>query len=355
MEFNEALQKSLKADKHTHADPFLLHSHVSDLVGNDYEAKKAAEEFYRLDAKYEISKTILASAPVRYKKRKKCYYKIKPIISPPDNAYVYFADSSPTLHIVGECPCLKDAPRVCRTTYDHARMLDFKKTYLSERSCFYKARHLGSIARLSRQHKPYICRVCGNFKAKTANGIFYKIAKCIFYRTHIDIHRKTNYTPTSFEMFKAWLKKKKEKLMKLFLYRKVKKYVDMEETVSTAKLQHRFNIGYAKASEMMDRLEGDGKIKFANGKWYVLGGVRLKEAKEITEDTDLPDETAGFTEENVLKLFTYYGAISASLIQRRFNVSYGTAAKMIDTLEEKGYIKHDGQGWVKVNSQSRRL
>ena len=73
MEFNEALQKSLKADKHTHSDPFLLHSRVCDLVGNDYEAKKAAEEFYRLDAKYEISKTILGSAPVRYKKRKKHY------------------------------------------------------------------------------------------------------------------------------------------------------------------------------------------------------------------------------------------------------------------------------------------
>ena len=79
MEFKEALQKSLKADKHTHADPFLLHSRVCDLVGNDYEAKKAAEEFYRLDAKYEISKTILGSAPMRYKKRKKHYYKIKPL------------------------------------------------------------------------------------------------------------------------------------------------------------------------------------------------------------------------------------------------------------------------------------
>ena len=90
--------------------------------------------------------------------------------------------------------------------------------------------------------------------------------------------------------------------MTFFLYRKVKKYVEMEETVSTKKLQHKFNIGYAKASKMMDRLEADGKIKFANGKWYVLGGVRLKEAKDITEDTDLPDETAEFTEENVLKL-----------------------------------------------------
>ena len=135
--------------------------------------------------------------------------------------------------------------------------------------------------------------------------------------------------------------------MTFFLYRKIKKYVEMEETVSTKKLQHKFNIGYAKASEMMDRLEADGKIKFANGKWYVLGGVRLKEAKDITEDTDLPDEAAEFTEENVLKLFTYYGAISASLIQRRFNVSYAQAAEMIDALAEKGYIKHDGQRWLK--------
>ena len=55
MDFKEALEKSMKQDNRTHADPFLLYSRVSDLVGNGYEAKKAAEEFYRLDAKYEIS------------------------------------------------------------------------------------------------------------------------------------------------------------------------------------------------------------------------------------------------------------------------------------------------------------
>ena len=70
MELKESLQKSLKADKRAHADPFLLHSRVCDPVGNNYGAKKEAEEFYRLDAKYEISKTILGSSPVRYKKRK---------------------------------------------------------------------------------------------------------------------------------------------------------------------------------------------------------------------------------------------------------------------------------------------
>ena len=347
MDFKQALSHSLKIDKRTLTDPFLLHSRISDLVGNDYEAKKAAEAFYRLDAKYEISKAILASAPVRHKKQKKHYYKIKPMPTPPDNAHVYFGKDTSTLHLSGECPCLKDTARVYRATYDHARTVDFKKAYFSEHTWFYKTRHFGIIAQMSKYHKPQICRVCGNFKTKTANGIFYKIAKRIFDRIHIDIYRKTNYTPTSFEMFKAWIKKKKEKIMTFFLYRKVKKYVEMEETVSTKKLQQKFNIGYAKASEMMDRLEADGKIKFANGKWYVLGGVRLKEAKDITEDTDLPDETAEFTEENVLKLFTYYGAISASLIQRRFDVSYGAAAKMIDTLEEKGYIKHDGQRWLK--------
>ena len=270
MELKEALQKSLKADKRAHSDPFLLHSRVSDLVGSDYEAKKAAEEFYRLDAKYEISKAILASAPVRHKKQKKHYYKVKPMPIPNDDVYVYFTNNSPTLHIVGECPCLKDTTRVYRATYDHARTVAFKQEYLPEHSWFYKMRHFGRIARMSKYHKPQICRMCGNFKTKTANGIFYKIAKRIFDRIHIDIHRKTNYTPTRFEMFKAWIKKKKEKIMTFFLYRKVKKYVEMEETVSTKKLQHKFNIGYAKASEMMDRLEADGKIKNINGKWRVI-------------------------------------------------------------------------------------
>ena len=116
MDFKQALSHSLKIDKRTLTDPFLLHSRVSDLVGNDYEAKKAAEEFYRLDAKYEISKTILGAAPVRYKKRKKHYYKLKPIPIPPDNAYVFFTEDSQTIHLSGECPCLKDEARVYRTT-----------------------------------------------------------------------------------------------------------------------------------------------------------------------------------------------------------------------------------------------
>jgi hypothetical protein len=157
MEFNEALQKSLKADKHTRTDPFLLHSRVSDLVGNNYEAKKAAKEFYRLDAKYEISKTILAAVP--QPKRRKCKkhtYKILPITPPPDNAYVFFTNDSPTIHISGECPCLKNRT-VFRTTYDYARYRDYLKH-----------RNIHSLKsrwsrRIAKYHTPQICRRCGSF------------------------------------------------------------------------------------------------------------------------------------------------------------------------------------------------
>ena len=200
MEFNEALQKSLKSDKHTHSDPFLLHSRVSDLVGNDYEAKNAAEEFYHLDAKYEISKTILGAASMRYKKRKKHFYKIKPIPLPPDNAYVYFNKDDSTIHLSGECPCLKGDSQIYRTTCDRAKMLDFKKKHLHNSSWFYKMRYSGSTTRLSKNHKVHICHRCGDFTPRRATGIFYRLARWIWDWFHIDLRRKFNYSPSSFEL-----------------------------------------------------------------------------------------------------------------------------------------------------------
>ena len=171
MELKEALQKSLKADKHTHSDPFLLHSRVCDLVGSDYEAKKAAEEFYRLDAKYEISKTILGSAPMRYKKRKKHYYKLKPMPTPPDNAYDFFSLDSRTLHLSGECPCLNNKT-VYRSFYDFARYSDYTKI----------TKHQYRRYELSKAHRPPMCRRCGHFKPTFARSFVDKI-KAFLYNT----------------------------------------------------------------------------------------------------------------------------------------------------------------------------
>ena len=35
------------------------------------------------------------------------------------------------------------------------------------------------------------------------------------------------------------------------------------------------------------------------------------------------------------------------MLQREFGVGYAQAAEMIDILAEKGYIKYDGQRWLK--------
>ena len=130
-------------------------------------------------------------SPVRYKKRKKQYYKIKPMQIPPDNAYVYFNEDGSTLHLSGECPCLKENSQIYCTTYDHAKMLDFKGKHLHNSSWFYKMRYSGSITRLSKKHKVHICRRCGDFTPRQANGIFYRLARCFFEQTHIDLRWKS--------------------------------------------------------------------------------------------------------------------------------------------------------------------
>ena len=76
--------------------------------------------------------------------------------TPHDNTYVFFSDDSPTLHISGECPYLKDKI-VFRTIYDYARYRDYLKH-----------RNIHSLKsrwayRLERSHTPQICRRCGQF------------------------------------------------------------------------------------------------------------------------------------------------------------------------------------------------
>lgn len=58
--------------------------------------------------------------------------------------------------------------------------------------------------------------------------------------------------------------------MRFLLYRTVKKYISRYDTVSVASLQRKFKIGYARAVKIMERLQKDEKIQYANGKWYVI-------------------------------------------------------------------------------------
>lgn len=60
-----------------------------------------------------------------------------------------------------------------------------------------------------------------------------------------------------------------------------------------------------------------------------------------------PKKTKKFNEQGVLLLLEENGYISTAMIQHKFGVGYGRAATMIDTLAEKGYVKHNGHCWVK--------
>ena len=66
----------------------------------------------------------------------------------------------------------------------------------------------------------------------------------------------------------------------------------------------------------------------------------------------LKNKKQKFTEETVLQLLESSGYLSTAMLQREFGVGYAQAAEMIDTLAEKGYVKHDGKRWVKADSFS---
>ena len=111
MDFNEALARALKDDEHTHSDPFLLKSRMSDLIGNDYEGLEAMEAYFRLDSRYGITNTTLKCAPPPPKQPKKRQNrKEKPPSPPPDDAFVYLDVNDQSLeHISKDCPCLKNS------------------------------------------------------------------------------------------------------------------------------------------------------------------------------------------------------------------------------------------------------
>lgn len=54
MDFKEAMQHSLKTDKHTRTDPFLLYSALCDCARNDYTVSPQAEMFHRFNKTYGL-------------------------------------------------------------------------------------------------------------------------------------------------------------------------------------------------------------------------------------------------------------------------------------------------------------
>jgi len=94
--------------------------------------------------------------------------------------------------------------------------------------------------------------------------------------------------------------------------------------------------------------ENNAKAKynseFINRLEEAAAGIGQKKSSGGGESMAMPDVEGGDDKfAAAVKLAVEEGKISTSLMQRRLGVGYGRAAKIIDTMEEMGYVsKPDG-------------
>lgn len=198
MDFKEALDRAVKINGEASNDPFLLYSIICDLIGNDYQAKKAAEEFYRRGEVGNMSGAETSSAPApsspkaakplpQSQKKKKHPKKPQQTVIP-DDAIVFFADSSRTFHLSIECSGLKRASHAYYTCHDHAKVIDLKskRSWLPWYYNMFDAK--GANERL-KKHKIPICKICGGDEPWQKYGTWDRFAKWVFEHFGIDLHR----------------------------------------------------------------------------------------------------------------------------------------------------------------------
>lgn len=104
-------------------------------------------------------------------------------------------------------------------------------------------------------------------------------------------------------------------------------FIKLTGSTEVTLIQQKFGLTYPEAKAIIDELVADNILKYESGIRYVLvNGGRRK----------LSDEEALCLK--VLKLCIDKDYASASLIQRVFPVGYIKACKLIDWMEQKGYI-----------------
>ena len=112
-------------------------------------------------------------------------------------------------------------------------------------------------------------------------------------------------------------------------------YIKDKEKISASDLQRKFNIGYARSARIIDELlvlgyidkNDDGKAKKTvnKGKFKKLFSNNNKNIKDPLML-------------KAIDIVTQVDKASASLLQRRLRIGYAKAAKLLDELEENGYV-----------------
>lgn len=101
------------------------------------------------------------------------------------------------------------------------------------------------------------------------------------------------------------------------------------ESLDCTLFQEQLNIGYARAYRIMDQLaEKKYVIKQKKSNKWKVNKEKLK--KEVEQEKLLFKKAIGIIQE--------FERASASLLQRRLKLNYSHAAKLLDRLEEEGYV-----------------
>lgn len=120
------------------------------------------------------------------------------------------------------------------------------------------------------------------------------------------------------------------------LYEKARAFVVGERKASTSMLQRKFRVGYGRAALLMDMLEVRGVIAPSDGtnrprEVLVPRGDGLPVEPLLEEEKDEFYEAAE-------ALARETGRVSRAMLQRRFKVGYGRAARIVDQLERGGVV-----------------
>ncbi len=107
-------------------------------------------------------------------------------------------------------------------------------------------------------------------------------------------------------------------------------------TASASFLQRKMSIGYARAARLLDKLEEKGIVGPADGaepRDVILASAEKYLIGTSTNDTHNDDQL-----NEAIKLIKQNNTASASFLQRKMDIGYARAARLLDTMEEKGIV-----------------
>ena len=121
------------------------------------------------------------------------------------------------------------------------------------------------------------------------------------------------------------------------MFEEAKKLVAEARKASTSFLQRSLGIGYAKAARLIDKLEEEGVIGEGDGEKPREVLIESFEDEVEKEKSWLEGDDEKY--EDVKTAVLEAGKVSISFLQRKFDVGFARAARLIDMLQANGVVE----------------